>query len=137
MYFQDLLLLRLLTPVAKMYTAKSAMSVISEGLECFGGQGYIEDTGLPNLLRDSQVKINTNSNWWMRLFSGPAHLGGNILRHVTGCCESHHQDQGGGPCGAGVQGWLRDVHREDGSQSGGRQWEDQQSCQGHGDICQG
>jgi len=52
---QDLLLLRLLTPVAKMYTAKSAMSVISEGLECFGGQGYIEDTGLPNLLRDSQV----------------------------------------------------------------------------------
>lgn len=27
----------------------------SEGLECFGGQGYIEDTGLPNLLRDAQV----------------------------------------------------------------------------------
>lgn len=27
----------------------------SEGLEAFGGQGYIEDTGLPNLLRDSQV----------------------------------------------------------------------------------
>merc|ERR1719450_261761 len=52
---KDLLLLRLLTPVAKMYTAKSAMSVVSEGLECFGGQGYIEDTGLPNLLRDSQV----------------------------------------------------------------------------------
>ena len=58
MYFQDLLLLRLLTPVAKMYTAKSAMSVISEGLECFGGQGYIEHTGLPNLLRDSQVDID-------------------------------------------------------------------------------
>ena len=27
----------------------------SEGLECFGGQGYIEDTGLPSLFRDSQV----------------------------------------------------------------------------------
>ena len=29
--------------------------MISEGLECFGGQGYIEDTGLPGLLRDAQV----------------------------------------------------------------------------------
>ena len=53
--FKDLLLLRLMTPVAKMYTAKSCMRVVSEGLECFGGQGYIEDTGIPTLLRDSQV----------------------------------------------------------------------------------
>merc|ERR1711874_877787 len=52
---QDLLLLRLLTPVSKFYTAKAAVSVVSEGLECFGGQGYIEDTGLPGLLRDVQV----------------------------------------------------------------------------------
>ena len=52
---EDLLLLRLLTPVAKMYTAKRAVSVVSEGLECFGGQGYIEDTGLPAILRDAQV----------------------------------------------------------------------------------
>ena len=29
--------------------------VASEGLECFGGQGYIEDTGLPSILRDAQV----------------------------------------------------------------------------------
>ena len=52
---QDLLLLRLLGPVAKMYTAKAAVSVTSEGVECFGGQGYIEDTGIPTLLRDAQV----------------------------------------------------------------------------------
>ncbi|XP_021369844.1 acyl-CoA dehydrogenase family member 11-like [Mizuhopecten yessoensis] len=49
------MLLRLLTPLAKLYTAKQAMSVVSEGLESFGGQGYIEDTGLPGLLRDAQV----------------------------------------------------------------------------------
>ena len=48
-------MLRLLTPVSKLYTAKAAVSVVSEGLECFGGQGYIEDTGLPGLLRDVQV----------------------------------------------------------------------------------
>jgi alkylation response protein AidB-like acyl-CoA dehydrogenase len=48
-------LLRLLTPVAKLYTAKQAVAVASEVLECFGGAGYIEDTGLPRLLRDAQV----------------------------------------------------------------------------------
>jgi len=52
---EDSLLLRLMTPVAKFYTAKSAVATVSEGLECFGGQGYIEDTGLPGLLRDVQV----------------------------------------------------------------------------------
>ncbi|XP_066516306.1 acyl-CoA dehydrogenase family member 11-like [Hoplias malabaricus] len=48
-------LLRLLTPVAKLYTGKQAVAVVSEGLESFGGQGYIEDTGLPAMLRDAQV----------------------------------------------------------------------------------
>jgi len=48
-------LLRLLTPVMKLTTAKQAVVVASEVLESFGGAGYIEDTGLPLLLRDSQV----------------------------------------------------------------------------------
>lgn len=51
----DVHLLRLLTPVVKLYTGKQAVAVVSEGLESFGGQGYIEDTGLPGLLRDAQV----------------------------------------------------------------------------------
>jgi acyl-CoA dehydrogenase len=48
-------LLRLLTPLAKLWTGKLAVKVCSEALECFGGAGYIEDTGLPQLLRDAQV----------------------------------------------------------------------------------
>jgi putative acyl-CoA dehydrogenase len=48
-------LLRLLTPLAKLSTGKQAVSVASEALECFGGAGYVEDTGLPRLLRDAQV----------------------------------------------------------------------------------
>jgi alkylation response protein AidB-like acyl-CoA dehydrogenase len=48
-------MLRLLTPVAKLYTGKQAVRVASEALECFGGAGYVEDTGLPRLLRDAQV----------------------------------------------------------------------------------
>jgi acyl-CoA dehydrogenase len=51
----DAALLRLLTPIMKLTTAKQAVAVASEVLECFGGAGYVEDTGLPVLLRDSQV----------------------------------------------------------------------------------
>ncbi|WP_284348109.1 acyl-CoA dehydrogenase family protein [Roseisolibacter agri] len=47
--------LRLLTPVAKLFTGKQAVAVASEALEAFGGAGYVEDTGLPRLLRDAQV----------------------------------------------------------------------------------
>ena len=47
--------LRGLIPLAKLTTAKQAVACASEGLECFGGAGYVEDTGLPRLLRDAQV----------------------------------------------------------------------------------
>jgi alkylation response protein AidB-like acyl-CoA dehydrogenase len=48
-------LLRVIIPLAKLTTARQAVEVISECLEAFGGAGYIEDTGLPVLLRDAQV----------------------------------------------------------------------------------
>lgn len=47
--------LRLLTPLVKLFTGKQAVRIASEALECFGGAGYVEDTGLPRLLRDAQV----------------------------------------------------------------------------------
>jgi putative acyl-CoA dehydrogenase len=52
---QETSLLRLLTPVVKLWTAKQSLAITSEALESFGGAGYIEDTGLPRLLRDAQV----------------------------------------------------------------------------------
>lgn len=48
-------LLRLLTPIAKLTTGKQSVGVLSEVIECFGGAGYVEDTGIPVLLRDAQV----------------------------------------------------------------------------------
>src|SRR5205814_6260463 len=51
----ELRLLRFLIPVAKLYTAKRAIAVASETIEAFGGAGYVEDTGIPRLLRDAQV----------------------------------------------------------------------------------
>tara|TARA_R110002073_G_scaffold336295_2_gene531904 strand:+ start:56195 stop:57865 length:1671 start_codon:yes stop_codon:yes gene_type:complete len=51
----EISLFRMLTPIAKLTTAKQAVAVLSEAIECFGGAGYIEDTGLPRLLADAQV----------------------------------------------------------------------------------
>jgi len=47
--------LRLLTPIAKLLTARQAVAGVSEALEALGGAGYVEETGLPALLRDAQV----------------------------------------------------------------------------------
>lgn len=52
---EDQDMLRLFTPVAKMFTARSSIQVASEVIEGFGGAGYVEDTGLPVHLRDAQV----------------------------------------------------------------------------------
>jgi len=52
---EEITALRLLTPLVKLHTAKQAVAAASETLELFGGAGYVEDTGLPQLLRDAQV----------------------------------------------------------------------------------
>jgi putative acyl-CoA dehydrogenase len=51
----DAALLRLLTPVAKLFTAKRAVCLAAEAMESFGGAGYVEDTGIPALMRDTLV----------------------------------------------------------------------------------
>ena len=48
-------LLRVLTPLTKLATGKQCVAAVSEVVEGFGGAGYVEDTGLPQLLRDAQV----------------------------------------------------------------------------------
>lgn len=47
--------LRLLTSLTKLTTGRLATSATRETIEAFGGAGYVEDTGLPTLLRDSHV----------------------------------------------------------------------------------
>lgn len=51
----EAILLRFLTPIVKLATGRQAVRVVSETIEAFGGAGYIEDTGIPVLLRDTQV----------------------------------------------------------------------------------
>jgi putative acyl-CoA dehydrogenase len=48
-------ILRLLTPIVKLYTAKKVVIWTSELLEIFAGVGYVEDSGIARLYRDNQV----------------------------------------------------------------------------------
>ncbi|HEV7764456.1 MAG TPA: acyl-CoA dehydrogenase family protein [Thermoanaerobaculia bacterium] len=48
-------LLRVLTPIAKAVTGKLAVPAVSEAMELIGGNGYIEESPMPRLLRDAQV----------------------------------------------------------------------------------
>jgi alkylation response protein AidB-like acyl-CoA dehydrogenase len=52
---EEELLFRIGTSLVKLYTARQAVAMASEAIECFGGQGYMEDTGIARLLRDAQV----------------------------------------------------------------------------------
>ncbi len=51
----ELLLARLLTPVAKYWTCKRAPQHAAEALECLGGAGYVEEFDLARLFRQSPV----------------------------------------------------------------------------------
>lgn len=48
-------LLRLLTPILKLYTAKLAIIFTQEAQELFGGYGFMNDSGLGSILADCQV----------------------------------------------------------------------------------
>ncbi|WFE65863.1 acyl-CoA dehydrogenase family protein [Micromonospora sp. WMMD714] len=47
--------LRVVAPLAKLATGRLAVASAAEYVEAFGGAGYVEDTGVPRLLRDAQV----------------------------------------------------------------------------------
>jgi putative acyl-CoA dehydrogenase len=52
---QEEQLKRLLTPVAKFWVTKRCTGVVHEALECLGGNGYVEDSSMPRLFRESPL----------------------------------------------------------------------------------
>ena len=50
---------RLGTAIGKYYVCKRQPPLVAEAMECLGGAGYVEDSGLPRLLRESPL----NSIW--------------------------------------------------------------------------
>ncbi len=57
--FAEAALLRLALPAAKYWICKRTPVVVAEALECFGGNGYVEESEMPRLLRDAPL----NSIW--------------------------------------------------------------------------
>ncbi|WP_103537634.1 MULTISPECIES: acyl-CoA dehydrogenase family protein [unclassified Streptomyces] len=51
--------LRLAVPAAKYWVTKRCPAVVGEALECLGGNGYVEESGMPRLLREAPL----NSIW--------------------------------------------------------------------------
>lgn len=96
--------LRLVSTLAKLATGRWSVAAASEYLECFGGAGYVEDTGIPRLLRDAQV---------LPIWEGTTNvLSLDVLRVLSrhGACNAYFDRldaacdlaTGGGP-------WLSDV----------------------------
>ncbi|MFR9796837.1 acyl-CoA dehydrogenase family protein [Streptomyces sp. MS06] len=56
---QERALLRLAVPAAKYWVAKRCAPVVVEAAECLGGNGYVEESGMPRLVRESPL----NSIW--------------------------------------------------------------------------
>ena len=48
-------LLRIALPAAKFLVCKRAPMVVAEALECLGGNGYVEESGLPRLYREAPL----------------------------------------------------------------------------------
>jgi putative acyl-CoA dehydrogenase len=51
----EYLLQRLLTPIVKYWTCKRAPQHAAEALECLGGNGFVEESGMARLFRQSPV----------------------------------------------------------------------------------
>jgi putative acyl-CoA dehydrogenase len=56
---QERALLRLAVPAAKYWVTKRCTPLVAEASECLGGNGYVEESGMPRLLRESPL----NSIW--------------------------------------------------------------------------
>ncbi|MFE3852920.1 acyl-CoA dehydrogenase family protein [Streptomyces griseorubiginosus] len=56
---QERALLRIAVPAAKYWITKRCTPLVTEAAECLGGNGYVEESGLPRLVRESPL----NSVW--------------------------------------------------------------------------
>ncbi len=55
----EVALRRIALPLAKFWVCKRTPAVVAEAMECLGGNGYVEESGLPLLFRESPL----NSIW--------------------------------------------------------------------------
>ena len=100
----ELPLLRLALPAAKYLVCKRAPAVVAEALECLGGNGFVEDSGMPRLYREAPL----NSIW-----EGSGNVTAlDVLRAVTREPESVEAVLAELDAAAGVDTWFDRAVRE-------------------------
>lgn len=119
-------LLRLLTPLAKLWTGKLAVRIASESCEAFGGAGYIENTGLPLMLRDAQVYPIWEGTTNVLALDTLRALATTGLAPLRSAIDTLLAEAGGDPCGIratldSAARWLEGQARDrDGLEAGAR-----------------
>jgi putative acyl-CoA dehydrogenase len=97
-------LLRLALPAAKYLVCKRAPAVVAEALECLGGNGFVEESGLPRLYREAPL----NSIW-----EGSGNVTAlDVLRAVTREPDSVEAVIAELDAAAGVDTWFDRAVRE-------------------------
>ncbi|MEU6477591.1 acyl-CoA dehydrogenase family protein [Streptomyces sp. NPDC047017] len=86
---QERALLRIAVPAAKYWVAKRCAPLVVEAAECLGGNGYVEESGLPRLVRESPL----NSLW-----AGAGNIQAldvlRALRHEPGAFDAYLREVG-------------------------------------------
>jgi putative acyl-CoA dehydrogenase len=117
---EAMLMRRLGVAVAKYRVCKAAVSVVAEAVECLGGNGYVEDSVLPLLYRETPL----NSIW-----EGSGNVNAlDVLRIVTKTPEAlelflHEVELAAGSDGrldAHVAGLKRHLRPGEGMEGGAR-----------------
>jgi putative acyl-CoA dehydrogenase len=91
-------LLRLALPAAKYLVCKRTPTVVAEALECLGGNGFVEESGLPRLYREAPL----NSVW-----EGSGNVTAlDVLRAVTREPDSIEAVLAEVDAAAGVDTWF-------------------------------
>jgi acyl-CoA dehydrogenase len=81
-------LLRLLLPMTKLFAGRCSEEICLEGIQCFGGVGYMENSFIPQILRDTIVtsiwegSINLLSFDFMKVSQSNKTIFGNILKKI-------------------------------------------------------
>ncbi len=81
-------LLRLLLPIAKLFAGRSSEDLCLEGVQSFGGVGYMENSFIPQILRDTIVtsiwegSINLLSFDFMKVLQSNKKVFANLIKKI-------------------------------------------------------
>ena len=94
-------LLALLTPVAKAFCTEVGYECVNLGLQCFGGHGYVRESGMEQIVRDARIAMVYEGTTGIQALDllGRKVMGdgGKALLTLTGMIEAFCREHGEHP----------------------------------------